>query len=65
MKKNCMMRESKSFPDADDCIPAAAKKKFVKEANGTYAGKRLRCDESSEDMSVAYKDGREGRTMGL
>ena len=33
MKKNCMMRVSKSFPDAEDCIPAAAKKKFVKEAN--------------------------------
>ena len=79
-----MMRVSKSYPDADDCIaifskegasrvlsdlsdhferlnaeedciPVAAKKRFVKEANGTYAGKRLRCNEDSEDMSVTYQ----------
>ena len=39
----------------EDCITGAAKKQFVKEVNGSYAGKRLRCDESSEDMSVAYQ----------
>lgn len=76
-----MMRISKSFPDADDCIaifpkerasrvlkdlsdhferlnaeedriPISKKKSFVKEANVTYAGKRLRCN---EEMSVAYQ----------
>lgn len=79
-----MMRISKSFPDADDCIaifpkerasrvlkdlsdhferlnaeedriPISKKKSFVKEANVTYAGKRLRCNEDSEEMSVAYQ----------
>jgi hypothetical protein len=39
----------------EDCITGAARKRFVKEVNGSYAGKRLRCDESSEDMSVAYQ----------
>lgn len=39
----------------EDCITGAAKKRFVKEVNGSYAGKRLRCDESSEETSVAYQ----------
>ena len=39
----------------EDCITGAAKKQFVKEVNGSYAGKRLRCDESSEETSVAYQ----------
>lgn len=39
----------------EDCITGAARKRFVKEVNGSYAGKRLRCDESNEEMSVAYQ----------
>ena len=79
-----MMRISKSYPDADDCIsilpkerasrvlralsdhfeklnaeddsiPASNKKRFIMESNGNYAGKRLRCDEDNEEMSVAYQ----------
>ena len=39
----------------EDCITGAARKRFVKEVNGSYAGKRLRCDEDNEEMSVAYQ----------
>lgn len=39
----------------EDCITGAARKRFVKEVNGSYAGKRLRSDESSEETSVAYQ----------
>ena len=41
--------------EEEDRIPASSKKRFVKEANGSYAGKRLRCDEDNEEMSVAYQ----------
>ena len=39
----------------EDSIPASNKKRFIMESNGNYAGKRLRCDEDNEEMSVAYQ----------
>lgn len=39
----------------EDCLPIHAKKRFIKESNGNYAGKRLRCNEESDEMSVAYQ----------